>query len=173
MVSAGGYIYASDINYIIGRSYDKPICRLIQQSTQAFADNAATVITFGSGSEDVDSHNMHNVSSNTGRITPTVAGWYRCSGKFFAPAAADYASLEIFLRKNGATNWPGVSREGPNATSSSRSIYVDHLVNFNGTTDYVELVGTQDNTASASRNTPSNGGSFSCTFEVVYEADLV
>jgi hypothetical protein len=88
------------------------------------------------------------------------------------PAGTDYASLEIYIRKNGSTNIPSVSREGPNATSSSRTIYVDHLVDFNGTTDYVELMATQDNTSSASRNTPSNGGSFSCTFEAVYEADL-
>jgi hypothetical protein len=172
MVSAGGYIYASDVNYIIARSYDKPICRLVQQSAQSFADNTATAITFGSGSEVVDSANMHNVSSDTSRITPTVAGWYRVSGKLVVPAGTDYASLEIYIRKNGSTNIPSVSREGPNATSSSRTIYVDHLVDFNGTTDYVELMATQDNTSSASRNTPSNGGSFSCTFEAVYEADL-
>jgi hypothetical protein len=168
VVAAGGRIFASDILAIIAGTTGKPVCRLIQQSAQSLTDNTEAALTFGAGSEAVDSHGFHDTSVNPSRITPNKAGWYTLRGILTVPALATYASIQVAIRKNGA-NIPSVIREGPNATASSRSVQVAILEQANGTTDYFEVAGYQDNTANSAQNTPSTGGSFSCVFECVFE----
>lgn len=171
-VFAGQPATAAQINAIMAATVEKPLCRLIQQSAQSITDATDTAITFGSGSEDIDTHGFHDTASNTSRITPTKAGYYTVRAIFWAPANTDYATVSIAIRKNGSTTLPAVIREGPNATSAARSVEVTVLSSANGTTDYWEAMGQQDNTANASRSTPSNGGSFSCVFECIFERPL-
>lgn len=162
--AVGQRITATLLQTLADATLNKPVVRLIQQSAQSFADNADTAVTFGAGSEDIDTNAFHDESTNTSRITPSVAGIYDFRALFVVPAATDYLSLQVSLRKNG-TVVPSVLREGPNATSSSRSIQVSAILSSNGSTDFFEVYALQDNSTSASRNTPSSGGSFSCTFE--------
>lgn len=164
MVSAGGRIYASDINTIIGYTTGKPLVRLVQQAAQSIPDNAGTALTFGAGSEWIDTHGFHDTSTFTTRITPTIAGWYDFSGLYMTVAGTDYVSVQAYLRKNGSSIAP-VQRHGPNVTSSPRSASVQARDYFNGSTDYMELIAEQDNTANTARNTSSNGTATSCTFE--------
>lgn len=172
-VFAGQPILADDYNYIYNRTVDRPQCRLVQQSAQSLADNTETAITFGAGSEELDTHNMHDTGSNTSRITPPVAGWYRVTGKVYMAANADYNSLECYIRKNGTTPISSRQRVGPNTVSSARSVSTDIiLVSMNGTTDYVELIAVQDDASGNANSTSSNGGSNSCTLELVYDRDL-
>ncbi len=166
--AVGQRLTATLMQTLADATANRGVTRLIQQAAQSLADATDTALTFGAGSEDVDSGTWHDETTNNTRITPTVAGYYTFTGLLFVPANGDYASIQVNFRKNGATNMPSASRHGPNATASSRSIQiVTDGVLMNGSTDYMELMGNQDNTAGASRNTTSTGGSSSCTFTAV------
>lgn len=150
---------------------NKPIVRLVQMATQSLSDNTNTSITFGTGSTIIDTHDMHSESSNNTRVTPTVAGVYEARGALYMNTRSDYASLQAAISLNGAPQ-PSNSRHGPNDTSSSRSIHVAPiLLECNGSTDYIELIGAQDNTANASVSTVIVG-SGSSYLEVVFVRPL-
>lgn len=180
-VYGGDVIFAADLNYIFDRTADKPVCILTQAAAQAIADNTETAITFGSGSETLDTSSMHSTSTNNTRVTPTMAGWYRCVGTFFVPAGAnnDYITVGAAIRKNGTVDkWErvgplaarAVAAGASVAVSASRSVTVVHEVEVNGSTDYIELAGYQNNAAAASRNTPG-AGSFACKLSVEFIRD--
>ena len=171
-VFAGEPATAAQINTILAGTLEKPLCRLVQQANQSLTDNTDTALTFGAASEEIDTHGFHDTATNTNRITPTKAGYYTLRAILVVPAGGDYASVQMYIRKNGTLNIPSVIREGPNATSSSRSLEVTVLNSANGSTDYFEVMAIQDNTANTARSTPSNGGSFSCVFECVFERPL-
>jgi|SRR6185503_12412439 hypothetical protein len=167
--AVGQRVTATLLQTLADYTVNKGLTRLVQQAAQSLTDNTDTALTFGAGSDDVDTAGWHDEVTNNTRITPTVAGYYLATGLLVVPAAADYVNLQVYIRKNGATILPSISRQGPNATSSSRSIQVTcDAILLNGSTDYLEAVGNQDNTASASRNTPSTGGSSSCLFTVQF-----
>ena len=161
----------ADILALVAATSSKPIVKLVQQSAQALADNTEAAITFGAGSEVVDSHGFHDTGVNPSRITPNRPGWYTLRGTLTLPALTTYASVQVGIRKNGA-NVASVVRDGPNATGSARSLQVAVLEQANGTTDFFEVSALQDNTANTAQNTPSNGGSLSCVFECVFERNL-
>lgn len=167
--AVGQRLTATLLQTLADYTVNKGITRLIQQSAQSLTDNTDTALTFGAGSDDVDTSGWHDEVTNNTRITPTVAGYYVATGLMFVPAAADYVNLQVYIRKNGSTILPSSVRIGPNATSSSRSVQVtcDHIL-LNGSTDYLEAVANQDNSASASRNTTSTGGSSSCIFTLEF-----
>ncbi len=164
----GQRITATLLQTLADNTVNRGVVRLIQQSGQSLASGAATAITFGAASEDVDTAGWHDESTNNTRITPTVAGYYTFTGLVVFPANTDYTSHQATFRKNGSTTLPSAVRYGPNATSSFRGIELtlDGLL-MNGSTDYLELMGSQDNGAAASRTTPSSGGSTSCLFTAV------
>jgi hypothetical protein len=171
MSGAGSRAPYADLQALLDGGINKPIVKLVQQSPQLFPDNTDQLVTFTGSAEIVDTHGFHNPAVNDSRITPSKPGWYTFRGTFVVPALATYASLQVSIRKNGSAVPPTV-REGPNATSSQRAFQVVTLEQANGTTDYFEVWGIQDNTASTSQNTQSNGGSFSCVFECIFERNL-
>lgn len=168
--AVGQRLTASLLQTLADGTVNKGVTRLIQQATQSLNDNTDTAITFGAGSEDVDTGNWHDEVTNNTRITPSQAGYCTFRAVFYIAAAADYVNLQVYIKKNGATILPASSRQGPNATSSSRSIQiVIGPILMNGSTDFVEVFGNQDNTASAARSTTSSGGTASCLFEAIFE----
>lgn len=166
--AGGAVIDADDMNDLWELGPGRPFMRLVQQAAQSMADATDTALTFGTGSEIHDTHGFHSTSVNTSRAIPTVAGIYRIKGVLSVPALTTYASLQVTIRKNGSLLIPGVSRNGPNVTSSFRALWIDTEDEANGSTDYYEVIGNQDNTASTAQNTPSSGGSTSCTFSMEY-----
>jgi hypothetical protein len=163
--AVGQRITATLLQTLADYGPNKGIVRLIQQSGQNLSDNTDTALSFGAGSEDVDTAGWHDEVTNNTRITPTVAGYYVFTGLLFVPANTDYLNLQVYIRRNGATILPSSARHGPNATNSSRSVQItcDHVL-MNGSTDYVEAVGNQDNSSSATRTTTSTGSNTSCLF---------
>jgi hypothetical protein len=172
-VFAGDPISAADINAIINATTGKPLVRLTQQSAQALASDTDVAITFGASSEDVDTHGFHDTGTNTSRITPTVAGWYRLSGTVWLAADTDVISFYASIGKNGTVvtrnrnAWPSTAT----VAGLTRSYAVTALQQANGSTDYFELFGRQLQAAAASLNT-NVAGAFSSTFECVYERPL-
>lgn len=153
-VAAGDPIYASTINDLIGFGPNKPIGRLVASGTQSIPDATQTAITFST--EDLDSSNFHSTSSNTSRVTPAKAGWYRVKGTYFCGASADYATVDCAIGKNGTTIAPADRRTFSTAAtqvSNALSAQCEAMVSCNGSTDYFELIAFQDNAANVAKNT--------------------
>lgn len=166
-LAAGQIALDTDLDALELASSLKPICRVYQNAVQSIPNNANTIITFTA--EDIDTHGFHSTSVNTGRITPTVAGIYRFTGTLFIAGATDYSNIAVWVRKNGATALQPAARIGNMASSQAMSLITSAMVDMNGTTDYVELVALQVNTAVASRNTENTlGAGRVCVLESEY-----
>jgi hypothetical protein len=171
VVATGGKWYTSDINTLITLTLNRPLVRLQQQSTQSIPSLTDTAITFGVGSEDIDTHGFHDTSSNTSRIIPNVAGYYQLTGNVWWGNDADLKSYHAAIAKNGsvvARNRVLLSNNASfvtDATSRSHSAFA--ILSANGTTDYFELMGQQQQIAAASLSTNA-GGSFSSVLECIY-----
>ena len=106
-----------------------PAFRAYLNGTQAIPSNSATKITFNG--EVLDTDNCFDNTTNY-RFTPTVAGNYMIG--LHTGGAAHTGECGILVKKNGSTNiyfWDatktGTYREGG-----------WRILNFNGTTDYIE-----------------------------------
>lgn len=133
----------------------KPYGNLIQQSAQSVANGGGITLTFGSGSEDMDSHNFHDMVTNNSRVTPNIAGVYRVTA-YVCMVAATYTQVAATLAKNG-TNLNGRVLVRPDAASSSACTAIaTSLVSCNGTTDYFEAAAGQS--SSGTQNTSVSAG---------------
>lgn len=175
-LGAGQIPLDTDFDEIEQASNQKPLIRLVANATQSIADNTATALTFAT--EDIDTDGFHSTSVNTSRVTPTVAGYYRFYGTVFMGGRTDYSTISVVIRKNGSTNMAPAGRVGGGASFSGAaasaqvcSVPCDVLVDMNGTTDYIELVVTQDNVANVSVST-NQSSQFSSTLQGHKERDL-
>lgn len=110
-----------------------PLCVLRKTGTQAMTNAAFTSITFGSGEEVNDTDDMHSITSNTARITPTTAGLYLFTG-FVYLSAFPTSGMALRITKNGATTLFYVENNASTIGQGGTCIE-----SMNGTTDYVEL----------------------------------
>jgi hypothetical protein len=169
MVAAGDRIDAVDVSTIEASTTGKPLVRLVANATQSLSNNTNTAILFAA--EDIDTHGYHSTSVNTSRVTPTLAGYYRCRGTVMLGARSDYTVINAWIRKNGTSNLAGGTRSGgafgSPAGSQVNTAYAEAIVSCDGVTDYVELVGNQANTAAVSTTT-NQSSQFSSCFEVEY-----
>ena len=124
--------------------------------------NTAVAITFTT--EDIDTHGFHDNVTNNSRVTPTVAGIYTVRGAVVFEALTTPVFTAVWIRKNGSTGLPPAART-PGGTSAG-GIYTAALVTFNGTTDYVELIGQQDSAGADNTNVSSQ---YTSVLELVYE----
>ncbi len=167
-IAPGEVIAASDIANLVNR----PTVKLTQQAAgvQTLASNTQTTITYGAGSEDIDSHTFHDTVTNNSRVTPSVAGWYRATSTLWLAGATTTTSMWTAIAKNGVLVL--LNRARPDAAvASAPSVQVTTLVSCNGSTDYIEHVALQVDSGAAGRLTVTGVGS-SCTLEVVYERPL-
>lgn len=142
MVSAGGKVFASDINAVINGSTKRPLCILRKATITTVANNGAALLW---DTEDVDTDGWHSTSSNTSRITPTKAGWVELSGCIgWAVGANTTTRRGIAVDFNGGSRRYGTMAV-PSATAS-QNVYVTSswILSFNGTTDYAELIAYQN-----------------------------
>lgn len=161
---AGQIFLDEDIDSIKAASDEKPVVFVYLSGTQSIPDNTITALSFGS--ENFDTHGFHSTSVNPTRITPNVPGIYRVTGTAYLAAATDYTLVRVSARKNGSVQAPaGQSGEDVNSIASW---FFTTLLEFNGTTDYVEMVITQDNSANAARNAQASNPLIT-VFEMVYE----
>jgi hypothetical protein len=98
-MAAGDKAFWADL----ANAVNPPVVKLVQQVAQSIT--AAVALTFGTGSEEIDTHNMHDPTTNPSRITVSVPGIYELSCTLNMAAAA-YSSLLIVFRKNGANVTP-------------------------------------------------------------------
>lgn len=147
----GQIVYDDDWSAIEESSSQRPVGRLVASGTQALADNTDVAITFPA--EEFDSHGFHSTSSNTSRVTPNVPGYYRFWGTVFFDILATPVTSETRFRKNGSSNLAPADRKPGQTIASSLSTTV--MVDMNGTTDYIELIGKQDSAGADSTNQSS------------------
>lgn len=150
-MAAGDVIFWSDVADAIR----PPVVRLTQQAAQSLANATSAPITFGAGSEEIDTHGWHDTTTNPARITPTKAGRYRVQGTVNVASSSAVTILYATIGKNGATLQP-LPRQKPAATVTTTSAQVSAIVELNGTTDYIELYGNQ--TSGGALNTQASGG---------------
>jgi hypothetical protein len=129
---------------------EPPMCKVRQTTTQSVANTTYTAITFQT--EDADPYNWHNANTNPSRITPTFPGWYRgwYSLGFATTIGGNFR--EGFPRKNATQSEERARRDAkPPTTASTISLRgIPFYMQFNGTTDYVELYMYQDTGAAMS-----------------------
>jgi|ERR1700754_10862 len=160
-MAAGDIIFWSDVADAIR----PPVVRLTQQAAQSLANAANGAITFGAGSEDIDTHGFHDTTTNTSRITPTKAGRYRVKGTVALSAQNTVSLFAVFIGKNGTSVQP-FSRSKPGVVSTSTLSHdAEAIVELNGTTDYVEVYANQ--TSGGALNTQASGG-VNSTLELEY-----
>ncbi|MEV0902885.1 hypothetical protein [Actinoplanes sp. NPDC049802] len=132
------------LDVLEARTTGKPIGRATQTVAQALPDATFTAITFTA--EDYDTHGFHSTSTNTSRITPTVAGYYRFTGTVTWEGQTTGVGLDAHFRLNGTTSIAGAVRIPGTTTIAAQQLTV--TVAMNGTTDYIELMGRQDSAGS-------------------------
>jgi hypothetical protein len=157
----GGAMPSGDIIY--AEDFDRPKVRLIQQSagTQTIA-TTDTTLTFGSGSEDFDTHSWHDESTNNSRVTVDRDGYVQITGSVVVANNTTVTVLMLSVYKNGAVQL-GIARGKPSANNLSHEAGRTWIFECTAG-DYFELVAT---TAGASVSTISSGR-FASTFEVTY-----
>ncbi len=165
MVAAGDPVESSDVTTVEDYTIRKPIVRLIQQVAQSMTSGTAAALTFGTGSEDIDTHGFHDVSVNNTRITPTIAGYYRLSGCFSMSSATYTQSLAGF-RKNGSNVSPLTTLRPDAASASANSTPATAVtLTANGSTDYFEFIGQQNSGGAQNTSVAAGLASvFECEF---------
>lgn len=168
-MAAGDKIFYADSASIIAGSTQKAMVRLVQQTTgnqTALVSGADTVLLFGAGSEDIDTNNYHDVTTNTSRVTPTVAGYYRCEVKGVYAFSGTITSCNTSVRKNGGT-WDRTGNAKPGTTGvNCGTPPLSVPIFLNGSGDYVEAVLQFVGTANQATN---NVAGSTCTFQVTFE----
>lgn len=123
-----------------------PIVHLVQQTAQTgWTSSTSTPVTFGAGSEVVDTFGLHDTSTNTSRITiGGKLGWWQVSG-VYAPATNGNST---YLRSSIGLNGSLVagSTGGILVGSAAGFLAVPSatvLIQATSASDYVELLGYQ------------------------------
>lgn len=124
------------------------LCQLAQSATQSISNSTSVEVTFDT--EDLDPLAWHSTVTNTHRVTPTIAGWYRATFAIDWGTDDDYTRQLMDVFKNGGDTGPPSRREDQVGGSGARSyLGVAPLIQMNGTTDYLSLRVLQTNTSAA------------------------
>lgn len=133
-MAAGDKAFWSDL----ANAVNPPIVQLVAQSGGQSL-TAAAALSFGAGSEVIDTHNFHDTTINPTRITPTIAGTYRLTASVLC-AANTFTKILMVFRKNAANVPPLIPYHPDAAASQDTGFQLTTLVQANGTTDYFEIV---------------------------------
>lgn len=173
MVSAGDPVSSSDVTATEDYTIRKPIVRLVAAAAQSLTNNTTTAITYGASSEDIDTHGYHDTATNPSRVTPLIAGYYRCTAHTSMNTASgtNYTQVAAAIGKNGTRFAPQTIHRPDAASNAGANAQTTGIVSLNGSTDYVEHFGSQTNGAATAQNTTVSVG-FQSTFEVVFERPL-
>jgi hypothetical protein len=161
---AGARAYAADVSGLAALTTGKPLVRLIAQTTQSLPNSTSTALQFGAGSEDVDTHGYHDPVTNPSRVTPGLAGYYRCTITVAIAASGALTQFYATMAKNGTAVQPLV-RVKPYTTAAAMSVATTAILSANGSTDYFEGFGNQ--TSGGALNTQASGG-INSVFEVEF-----
>ena len=122
------------------------LCHLVQQSAQTgWTSNTLTAVTFGSGSEVIDTDSIHDEASNTSRLViGKRLGWWEVSGVYAAASNSATSIIRAAMYKNGAVINGSFGGLQLSSTGSFYTVSTPRLlVEATSDTDHVELYGHQ------------------------------
>lgn len=122
-------------------------------ATQTVSNGVATKMALNAETFDTD----NCFDTTTYRFQPTLAGYYFFTGRLSGAAATSGTIMTAQIYKNGVSVKQGQPYIPPSG-SSSMTVTISGLVYLNGTTDYVELYGTNSGSGT---NTFSAGATVS------------
>jgi hypothetical protein len=125
--TSGSVLTAAELNQFNNVTF------LSGTNAQLIANGVITDVTFGAGTEVLDVSNWHSTTTNTARITPTIAGYYLCSAFSVWNRVGAAARFSEFIFKNGVT----YIAEGTILGGDYPGVVAQNIVYLNGTTDYV------------------------------------
>lgn len=146
--ASGEILTAANLNAVT-RPWNA-VCQVSASATQSLTSALAAVLTMDT--EDLDPLSWHSTVTNTSRITPTIAGWYRATAVVLFGSDNDYTRISVAIFKTGASATPpygqqsfvpGAAALGPVLTTQSV------MISLNGSTDYLEVSAFQSNTSAA------------------------
>ena len=132
----------------------KPMTQLEGQSNTNLTSGNNIAVPFSAGSEVYDDEGWHDTTTNNTRITPTIDGRYRVSGRGVLTANLNCTAVATLIQKNGATV-AATGNHKPNGTNNIALMapFLETWLDMNGTTDYVELILNQTSAAAATQTT--------------------
>tara|TARA_E500000318_G_scaffold28665_2_gene28771 strand:+ start:642 stop:1160 length:519 start_codon:yes stop_codon:yes gene_type:complete len=119
-----------------GAITNTPAFRATMSTTQAIANTTMTTINFNTETYDTDS--CYNTS--TYKFTPNVAGKYLVIASYALNANSSTGTFICSIFKNGAEH----SRANIVLSSSTSNPITTSLIDFNGSSDYIEAKGYQE-----------------------------
>lgn len=122
-------------------AFRPPMCSLYRSSAQSIPNGTSTVVTFPSGTEQIDTDTMHDDSTNNSRITIKTAGVYLVSFQFEFALSSGGGRRTLQLRKNG--NPTGVDIELPSGGGYYPRASGSQIFSL-AKDDYVDLSAYQD-----------------------------
>jgi hypothetical protein len=140
-----------------------PICRLVQQAAQSISIATNTPVTFGTGSEEIDTNNFHDPATNNTRITPNVAGYYLFIAETIYAATTVAVALRQWVTKGGVQLSAGNHMNHSAGVSNWRSAKATEVVAMNGSTDFCESL-TWTGTAASTNVAAGVSSTFQCIF---------
>lgn len=112
-------------------------------SSQSVTSATATKVALDT--EEFDTDACFNTSTN--RFTPTVAGYYQINGCLYAAGTANtQGNAYVYIYKNGSVYKQGESITTTAADGTGLTLVLSTLVYLNGSTDYIELWGSNQQT---------------------------
>ena len=102
------------------------------------ANNTDTTVTFNTRTLDTD--NCLDITTNTGRFTPTVAGYYFFNAKVGYDINADTEKVQVLVRKNGSEFLRHRRKHDYDSANQQQTISVQGLGQANGSSDYFEVI---------------------------------
>ncbi|MEE3254570.1 MAG: hypothetical protein VX199_02600 [Chloroflexota bacterium] len=134
---------------ITGAGELTPAFRAYASSDQTFANNTQTVCAFNA--EEFDTDSAYNTS--TYKFTPQTAGWYFI-GAIWGTGNGTAANLtmQTAITKNGGTHVRNFFTVG---NTSNVSSYIASIIQFNGSSDYVQLTGNHTHGGNATMDSSS------------------
>jgi hypothetical protein len=150
----GNLVDASDMNDIgnnLDYLYNRPVgARVYNSSNISVSDSSLTALTFDS--ERFDTDDMHDLVTNTGRLTFTTAGKYLVKGQVEWSGDSN-GRRELTIRLNGATILAQTTIAPAGTADMGQE--VSTIYDF-AATDYVELLAYQDSGGSRSAKSSAN-----------------
>lgn len=121
----------------------QPYCEVTINTGRTLVNGVELTIDFDV--EIFDDFGWHSNSTNSSRVTPSIAGRYLVigTGGFNMDNSSGYREIKIL--KNGSANPVAKIAVPPvSSTSADTVINVSHVVYLNGTTDYIEMSAYQN-----------------------------
>lgn len=142
--------------WVTGQAYiDKKVCRAASSLSTPLTSSNWTALPLDD--EKRDPGGWHSNVTNNSRITPDVHCWAEVYGVAVFAGSSLGPRRGACVRKNGTTLWPGSAQLLDKGTTSSNLAVasVPIIIEFNGTTDYIELMAyTEGGAGQTTTNSP-------------------